>query len=362
MKIDPICHMEVPEDQAIVAEYEGRTHYFCSEGCRDKFIHSHARAKPRSAYDLIIIGGGPAGMTAAVYAATLKIDTFVAAADLGGQAIDSTKIKNYMGYDFITGPELADKFKAQLLHSNYVDHRICEVEKLEPLDEGYRVTLSDLSNYTGKAVLLATGMSRRKLGVPGEEQFQRKGVFYGNVQDVSFVQGEDVVVVGGGNSAMQIVENLLPVARRIHIVSDLPLTADPSVIERAAASHRVHRHEGYKVRRIEGGDTVEITYKDEVYDGEHPAIVDEELFERAQRLLKRNGRNGAPYPAHTTREGRAQVGIIGNLHFLSSGKLQTGEVLRSFQGGVPYCRRGAAGPKKLSQFPRLPSCIFRRSR
>lgn len=257
MKIDPICHMEVPEDQAIVAEYEGRTHYFCSEGCRDKFIHSHARAEPRSAYDLIIIGGGPAGMTAAVYAATLKIDTFVAAADLGGQAIDSTKIKNYMGYDFITGPELADKFKAQLLHSNYVDHRICEVEKLEPLDEGYRVTLSDLSNYTGKAVLLATGMSRRKLGVPGEEQFRRKGVFYGNVQDVSFVQGEDVVVVGGGNSAMQIVENLLPVARRIHIVSDLPLTADPSVIERAAASHRVHRHEGYKVRRIEGGDTVE---------------------------------------------------------------------------------------------------------
>jgi alkyl hydroperoxide reductase subunit F len=82
-------------------------------------------------------------------------------------------------------------------------------------------------------------------------------VFYGNVQDVSFVQGEDVVVVGGGNSAMQIVENLLPVARQIHIVSDLPLTADASVVERVSASHRVHRHEGCKVRRISGNDTVQ---------------------------------------------------------------------------------------------------------
>ncbi len=257
MKTDPICQMEVQEGEAYTAEYEGQTYYFCSEGCRDKFVHSHPRKQPRVAYDLIIIGGGPAGMTAAVYAATLKIDTFVVTANLGGQAVDSTKIKNYMGYDFITGPELTKRFKAQLLHSNYVDHRICEVEKLEPLDEGYRVVLSDLSSYTAKAVILATGMTRCKLNVLGEEQFQRKGVFYGNVQDLSFVQGEDVVVVGGGNSAMQIVENLFRVARDIHVVSDLPLTADPSVVERATSSPRVHRHEGYKVSGIEGRETVQ---------------------------------------------------------------------------------------------------------
>jgi alkyl hydroperoxide reductase subunit F len=257
MRTDPVCNMDVPDDRAVTAEYEGQTYYFCSEGCRDRFLHSRPRTEPRSAYDLIIIGGGPAGLTAAVYAATLKIDTFVALADLGGQAIDSTKVKNYMGYDFITGPELIDKFKTQLLQSNYVDHRVSEAEKIEPLDGGYRVTLADLSSYTARAVIVATGMTRRKLGVPGEEQFQRKGVFYGNVQDVSFVQGEDVVVVGGGNSAMQIVEKLLPAARQIHVVSDLPLTADASVIERTASAHRVHRHEGYKVRRITGNDRVE---------------------------------------------------------------------------------------------------------
>ena len=257
MKTDPICHMEVPEDEAVVAEHEGQTYYFCSEGCRDKFLHSHPRKEPRTAYDLLIIGGGPAGMTAAVYAATLKIDTFVAAANLGGQAIDSTKIKNYMGYDFITGPELTGKFKDQLLHSNYVAHRICEVEKLESVEDGYRATLSDLTSHTAKAAILATGMNRRTLNVPGEEEFQRKGVFYGNIQDASFVQGEDVVVVGGGNSAMQIVETLLPAARQIHIVCDLPLSADAAVLQQTATSHRVHRHEGYKVLRIEGNDTVE---------------------------------------------------------------------------------------------------------
>lgn len=278
MKRDPICHMEVPEEQAYTAGYEGETYYFCSEGCRDRFLHSHPRKEPRTAYDLIIVGGGPAGITAAVYAATLKIDTFVATADLGGQAIDSTKIKNYMGYDFITGPELTEKFKAQLLHSNYVDHRICEVEKLEPFGDGYRATLSDLTNYTAKAVILATGMSRRKLDVPGEEEFQRKGVFYGNIQDASFVQGKDAVVVGGGNSAMQIVETLLPSARHIHIVSDLPLSADASVLQRAAASHRVHRHEGYKVRRIEGNDTVERVVLHKLAEPEEQALDTSGVF------------------------------------------------------------------------------------
>ncbi|MFO8013641.1 MAG: FAD-dependent oxidoreductase [Phycisphaerae bacterium] len=257
MKTDPVCRMQVPEDEACTAEYEGETYYFCSQGCRDKFLHAHPRQEPRTAYDLLIIGGGPAGMTAAVYADTLNIDAFVVTGDLGGQAIDSTKIKNYMGFDFITGPELVEKFKDQLLHSHYVDHRIAEVEKLEPAEDGYRATLADMSTCTAGAVILATGMRRRKLGVPGEEEFQRKGVFYPNVQDVSFVQGKDVLVVGGGNSGMQLVETLLPVARQIHVVSDLPLTADSSLVERVAASRRVHRYEGYKVRRIEGDDTVQ---------------------------------------------------------------------------------------------------------
>ncbi|GBE04408.1 thioredoxin reductase [bacterium BMS3Abin10] len=119
------------------------------------------------------------------------MDTFLITKDLGGQAVDSTKIENYMGYDFITGPELVKRFQYQLIHSHYVDHLISDVEKIEPADDGFKVTVSELKDYSAKTLIVASGMTRRKLNVPGEEEFQRKGVFYGNIQDLSFVQGED---------------------------------------------------------------------------------------------------------------------------------------------------------------------------
>lgn len=257
MPLDPICKMEVDPAEAISIECEGETVYFCSEGCRDVFINGHAKQHKRS-FDLIIIGGGPAGLTAAVYAATLKIDAFVITRDLGGQAIDSTKIKNYMGFDFITGPELTQKFKEQLIHSNYIAHLMGEAEKIAATENGFEVRTADGQTYIAAAVLIATGMKRRQLGVPGEEEFQRKGVFYGNIQDVSQMENRDAVIIGGGNSAMQIAENLSAVARRVHIVTDLPLkvTADANDIDRLLRHDNVHLHEGCKVVDIGGNDIV----------------------------------------------------------------------------------------------------------
>jgi alkyl hydroperoxide reductase subunit F len=252
MKRDPVCNMEVREDTGIKAECGGVVHYFCSEGCRDKFLKEIACKFPRTFYDLIIIGGGPAGLTAAVYAATMKMDAFLIAKDLGGQAVDSTKIENYMGYDFITGPQLIEKFQEQLVRSHYIDHVITEVEKIEPVAEGFRVTTSELKTYSAKAVIVTTGMARRTLGVEGEERFQRKGVFYGNIQDLSFVQDKDVVVVGGGNSALQMVENLHGIARRIHLVSTTEITADPAVIERVRRLESLDIYEEYKVVEFAG--------------------------------------------------------------------------------------------------------------
>jgi alkyl hydroperoxide reductase subunit F len=255
MKEDPVCKMQVDESCAVTLERDGRTIYFCSEGCRDRFIEEQSRGRSGGNYDLLIIGGGPAGLTAAVYAATMKLSTFLAAGDLGGQAIDSTKIENYMGYDFVTGPELIEKFKDQLIHSHYVDHRLCRVEKLESVDGGFRATASDLTAYTAKAVIVATGMTRRALGVPGEEEFQRRGVFYGHVQDVSFVQGEDAAVIGGGNTAMQIAESLHTVARAIYVVTDR-MTADARTLERVESWPNVTTYAGWSVVRFTGGKTL----------------------------------------------------------------------------------------------------------
>ena len=252
MKKDPVCNMEVGEDTGITTECNGKTVFFCSEGCREKFLKERECKVPRSSYDLIIVGGGPAGLTAAVYAATMKMDAFLIAKDLGGQAVDSTKIENYMGYDFITGPQLIEKFQEQLVRSHYIDHVISEVEKIEPMGVCFRVTTSELKQYEAKAVIVTTGMARRTLGVEGEERFQRKGVFYGNIQDLSFVHDKDVVVVGGGNSALQTVENLHELARRIHLVSATELTADAAIIERVRHLSGLNVYEEYKVVEFVG--------------------------------------------------------------------------------------------------------------
>ncbi|MCK9376963.1 MAG: FAD-dependent oxidoreductase [Syntrophobacterales bacterium] len=254
LKTDPVCRMEVREEDAVTADCDGITYYFCSEGCRDKFLKERTCA--RTAYDLIIIGGGPAGLTAAVYACTSKVEALLVAKDLGGQAVDSTKIENYLGFDFITGPELIDKFRHHLFASHYIDHLMIEVEGIEPHEGGFKVTTAELAIYTAKALIIATGMTRRRLGVPGEEKFLRKGIFYGAIQELSFVEGEDTAVIGGGNSALQMVDNLHTVARNIHLISTSELTADAAVVERVACLANLHTYIGYKVLEFTGDRTL----------------------------------------------------------------------------------------------------------
>ena len=256
VKIDPVCRMRVEETEALSAEFDGELYYFCSEGCRKRFRESYPLSPHRSRYELIIVGGGPAGLTAAVYAATMKLDAFVLTKDLGGQAIDSTKIENYMGYDFITGPELIAKFKDHLIHTQYIDHLMSEVERIESVEGGFAVTTSDLHTYHAKAVIIATGMTRRKLQIPGEERFQRKGVFYGNVQDYSFVQGRNVAVIGGGNSALQMVDNLHTVADTIYLVSEYELTADRPIIDRVSRFPNLQTIENAKVLSFSGKESL----------------------------------------------------------------------------------------------------------
>ncbi|MEW6054818.1 MAG: FAD-dependent oxidoreductase [Nitrospirota bacterium] len=255
MKRDPICNMDVREE-GITFACDGITYYFCSEGCREKFIQGHECKLLKTAYDLIIIGGGPAGLTAAVYAATLKINAFLIAKDIGGQAIDSTRVENYMGFDFITGPELIEKFQYQLIHSHHIDHMLTEVEKIEPVKGGFTVVTSELKKYLAKTLIIATGMTRRRLNVPGESDFQRKGLFYGNIQDISFVHGEDAAVVGGGNSALQIVENLHTIAKNIYVVSDSVLTADTAMLERIRQFKNLTTYEEFKVLQFSGDTTI----------------------------------------------------------------------------------------------------------
>jgi len=246
MPLDPVCKTAVAEENAVTAECDGVIYYFCSPGCKEKFLGDKVCAL-RAAYELIIIGGGPAGLTAAVYSTILKTDALLITKDLGGQAVDSAKIENYMGFDFITGPELIEKFKHQLFGSHYIDHSVCAVEKITAVEGGFNVVTGELKTFFAPALLVATGMTRKKLKLPGEEKFLRRGIFYGNIQDISFVQGKDVAVIGGGNTALQLVENLHPVVRNIYLISHSELSGDPASIERIVPCRNVHRYENYTV-------------------------------------------------------------------------------------------------------------------
>jgi NADH-dependent peroxiredoxin subunit F len=252
----PVCLMFIREEEAISALCEGDTYSFCSTGCRDRFFRERT-CTPRTSYELIIIGAGPAGLTAAIYAATLKIEALLIARNLGGQAIDSTKIENYLGFDFITGPELIDRFKHQLIHSHYIDHLISEATKITIEKGGFQVTTSQPGTYSSKTLIVATGMTQRRLNVPGEEQFIRRGIFYGNIQELSFVEGESAAVIGGGNSALQIVENLGSLAKDIHLISTSELSADPLVVARAKCLPNVHIYENYMTLEFIGNKTLD---------------------------------------------------------------------------------------------------------
>jgi len=137
-KTDPICLMEVRKPKLSPQNAMASYSYFCSEGCRDKFLKDKTCA--RTAYDLIILGGGPAGLTAAVYAATLKMEAPAGGQSFRRQAVDSTRSRIIWGSISCTGPELIDRFKHQLLHSHYIDHLMSEVEGLELYEGGFKVT------------------------------------------------------------------------------------------------------------------------------------------------------------------------------------------------------------------------------
>ncbi|MEJ2703011.1 MAG: FAD-dependent oxidoreductase [Sedimentisphaerales bacterium] len=254
--IDPICGMGVDSNR-FSATYNEKTYLFCSQGCKDKFEVETERYEKEGEYDLLIIGAGPGGLTAAVYASVMRLHTFLISQDVGGQAIDSTKVKNYMGFDFITGPELVEKFRDQFLHRHYLEHVMDEVTGIVPVNGYYQVTTRSKRSYQARAVIVATGMKRRKLGIPGEQRLLRKGVSHSALQDTSLFAGKPVVVVGGGNSGVQTARGLLQSGCKVTLVEKANVTADPSEIELLSRNLDFEMLDRHDVTEIYGEESVE---------------------------------------------------------------------------------------------------------
>jgi len=182
-------------------------------------------------YELIIIGAGPAGVTAAVYAARKRMDYTVLTVDIGGQAALSSDIENYTGYQFITGVELTAKFEEHIKKYG-IDVRENEaVEEFERENNIIRVRTAK-GTYTAKAAIIASGKRSRELGAPGEKEFKNKGVTYCVTCDGPLFAGKEVAIVGGGNSALDAALQLTKIAKSIHMINITPELGGDTVMRK----------------------------------------------------------------------------------------------------------------------------------
>lgn len=168
-------------------------------------------------YDLIIIGGGPAGLTAGIYAVRYGMDTVVLEKNvLPGQIAATDIVENYTGFTAISGPELMQRFKE---HAQTVGVKIESAEVSSIISEdGKKVVVTDSGTLESKTVIIATGANPKKLGIPGEKEFMGKGVSYCATCDAPFYKGKTVIVVGGGESALTDALILSNVVKKIYII------------------------------------------------------------------------------------------------------------------------------------------------
>jgi len=154
-------------------------------------------------YDLMIIGAGPAGIAASVYAARKRLNAVLISRDIGGQVNKTMGIENYLGYQFIEAPELIDKFQTQI--SQYpLEQKIGEkITRLDKTNGGFEAVSESGERYQSRAAILATGKSPRRLNVSGETEYTGRGVTYCAICDGPVFAGQKVAVIGGGNSAAE---------------------------------------------------------------------------------------------------------------------------------------------------------------
>lgn len=177
--------------------------------------------------------------------------------DIGGQMNWTLGIENYLGYQFIEAPELISKFQSQV-DQFPIDQKIGEkVSRLEKTDGGYEAVLENGDRYQSKAVIVATGKRPRMLNVPGEKELAGRGVTYCAICDGPIFTGQRVAVIGGGNSAVEAVLDMLKIAEHVDLVSLTPLTADPVLTRQLSEGEKLSIYTEYGTERIKGDPLVD---------------------------------------------------------------------------------------------------------
>ena len=168
-------------------------------------------------YDLIIIGSGVAGMTAGIYASRREMKTLIIGKQLGGQLIWASEIENYPGFETINSFDLINRIKEQTVKLG-VEFKDDEVQEIKKTPEETFILYTAKENFEAKTVIIAMGLSPRRLAVQGEVEFSGKGVSYCANCDGPFYRDKTIAVVGGGNSALDAAEMLSKIAKQVYLV------------------------------------------------------------------------------------------------------------------------------------------------
>lgn len=256
-------------------------------------------------YDLIIVGAGPAGITAAIYAARKKMDFLVITKDVGGQTALSSDVENYTGYQYVTGIELTRKFGEHMREFNIDLREFEEVVGIEKIDDKIRIKTNKDIHET-KTVIIASGAKPRTLNVPGEVEFKNRGVTYCATCDAPLFADMDVAVIGGGNSALDATLQLTNIASKIYLINKNPVfQGDEVMLEKVKESSKVTIL--YNTRTVEIiGDKMVKDIRVET-DGEEQVLKVQGVFieigyvpnsEIASNLVKRNERREIIVDSH----------------------------------------------------------------
>lgn len=209
-------------------------------------------------YDVIIVGAGPAGLTAGMYCARQGLRTALVGGEVGGQAAWAGKIDNYLGWQAVTGPELVKAFRE---HVSRFDVTCFEGELVNAIvpegDGSFGVYTREGAALSARAVIIATGKAPNRLSVPGETELIGRGVSYCATCDAAFFAGADVVVVGPGDSAAEAALQLAQLGARPIVLSTQPLKIHETMSRRLAEAEAITVRSGVKVLRIEGESAVE---------------------------------------------------------------------------------------------------------
>lgn len=214
------------------------------------------KEKRETAYDILITGAGPAGLTAAAYCARKKIKTLIVSENIGGQALASWAIENYMGFRMITGEDLMHRFEEQV-RKEAIDLQLEQVTRITKENGTFRVITASNKEFVARSLILAQGNKPRSLGVDREEEYIGRGISICATCDGPLFKDKVIAVVGGGNAALQTAIEMSKIASSVHLIVRSTIHADAVYIDLLETKKNIITHLNCEVAALSGSPMLE---------------------------------------------------------------------------------------------------------